>query len=516
MITSHGYSEIYKITNLFTDSLATPISQQFSLPLQCLSGNDGNPSGAAPDLFTLTLTDGSTVQLRVEQQASKASNGMSNDNNFSGQNGNGVFLSSSINESSCPSGLHPMMSLDPTVQPTTIEFPAHHQVVFNNGQAANENSRIIQIPSPGNTVTQSNIEPIKHTQQQPILEIISNSSLMGAQREPVTIQDVDLSSPITQKHDEVQVEDFDDILKNIMDSADNNCSTENCNSNNDSSCTKEQNVLSSSENINKDVTLQLAAPVSNGDDDDDVSKLNSLQTTLSSMSSYLSHLKTGLKGYDLPVPPTDVQLSFESLTTSNFPDLLNYHVTEKETRDSSTSKSNAKRITRSSSSASKYSKYNIAKANTNLNDKITDLDEFDADEETTEMDGSDNRPDSAAGDFIDDELLSMFTSVHNTTIESLKARLMASRLPDGSSETDLGALLVAAKIDLTVDDIVTPALNAVKKVMDSHDLTDWQQTLCLKIRRRKKNTVSKCILNSIIILSIRYMEAKCTLLFPNK
>ena len=101
-----------------------------------------------------------------------------------------------------------------------------------------------------------------------------------------------------------------------------------------------------------------------------------------------------------------------------------------------------------------------------------------------------NKLESDSSDFIDDELLSMFTSVHNTTIESLKARLLASRLPDGSSETDLGALLVAAKIDLTIDDIVVPPLNAVKKLMDSHALTDWQQTLCLKIRRRKKNTVS--------------------------
>ena len=116
------------------------------------------------------------------------------------------------------------------------------------------------------------------------------------------------------------------------------------------------------------------------------------------------------------------------------------------------------------------------------------MDEVDVDEDTMENEGGEQYPES--GDFIDDELLSMFTSVHTTTIESLKARLMASRLPDGSSETDLGALLVAAKIDLSIEDIVIPPLNAVKKLMDGRGLTDWQQTLCLKIRRRKKNTVS--------------------------
>ena len=87
---------------------------------------------------------------------------------------------------------------------------------------------------------------------------------------------------------------------------------------------------------------------------------------------------------------------------------------------------------------------------------------------------------------VDDELLSMFTSVQHITIETLKARLAS--LPDG--QTDLGALLVAAKVDLTVDEIVVPPLTAVKKLMESKGLTDWQTTLCLKIRRRKKNTVS--------------------------
>ena len=75
--------------------------------------------------------------------------------------------------------------------------------------------------------------------------------------------------------------------------------------------------------------------------------------------------------------------------------------------------------------------------------------------------------------------------MEKVTIEKLKAKLSA--LPDG--QTDLGALLVAAKIDLTVEDIVGPPLTTVKKIMEAKSLSDWQQTLCLKIRRRKKNTV---------------------------
>ena len=422
----------------------TPISQQFSLPIQGLVDNDGTMEGAAPDLFTLTLTDGTTVQLRVQEEQDTPGT-MGNDTTFSSSLADTLPLTTSLNQSSCPSGLAPMMPLDPTV-----EFPAYHHVVVNNFQA------------PG------------------------THEIMGSQREPVTIQDVDITSPISEKHEDVQVEDFDDILKNIMDSADNSCSSDQCNQDKDTSCsTKSHNTLSSSPNINKDVTLQLAAPIHMGDDDDeDSTKLNSLQTTLSSMSSYLSHLKTGLKGYDLPEPPTDVHLSFDSLTGSNFPDLLNYNIVEK---DSTASKHSTKRNTRSSSS-SKASKHSASKSNIgNARNKNI---EFDENEDVCEMDGIDHKADSESTDFIDDELLSMFTSVQNTTIESLKARLMASRLPDGSSETDLGALLVAAKIDLSVDDIVTPPLNSVKKLMDSHALTDWQQTLCLKIRRRKKNTVS--------------------------
>ena len=97
---------------------------------------------------------------------------------------------------------------------------------------------------------------------------------------------------------------------------------------------------------------------------------------------------------------------------------------------------------------------------------------------------------SAASDFDDDNddnasLFSLFNCMEKVTIERLKAKL--STLPEG--QTDLGALLVAAKIDLTVEDIVGPPLTTVKKIMEAKGLADWQMTLCLKIRRRKKNTV---------------------------
>ena len=84
----------------------------------------------------------------------------------------------------------------------------------------------------------------------------------------------------------------------------------------------------------------------------------------------------------------------------------------------------------------------------------------------------------------------MFSSMEKVTIEKLKAQL--SSLPEG--QTDLGALLVAAKVDLTVENIVGPPLTQVKKIMEARGLSEWQMTLCLKIRRRKKNTVR---LNSI-------------------
>jgi hypothetical protein len=91
-------------------------------------------------------------------------------------------------------------------------------------------------------------------------------------------------------------------------------------------------------------------------------------------------------------------------------------------------------------------------------------------------------------DFTANDLSALFASLDNVTIESLKARLCAG-LPEGPT-VDLGALLVAARIDLTVNDIVAPPLTTVKKIMEQKGLTEWQVALCLKIRRRKKNTVS--------------------------
>ena len=436
--------------------MATPISQQFSLPSL---DTDGNALKASPEMFTLTLTDGTTVQLQVQDEvASKTETELNSANhNFPAQTNTSDFILSGTTNSStsCPT----MMPLDPTIQPSTIDYPPHHQVMFHNFQSPGANSGIIEATSLGNN---------------------AKNSVMGAQREHVMLQDVDLSNPIHEKHEQVQVEDFDDILKNIIDSADGKFNTETGNpSKGIPLSTRTHNAtMISSENINKDVTLQLAAPITSGDDED-MTKLNSLQTTLSSMSSYLSHLKTGLKGYDLPEHPTD---AFDSLTASNFPDLLNYH--EKGSNELSKSKGSTKKTPKSFASTSKYNKN--TKASTYLKEE--------SDEE--------NKLESDSSDFIDDELLSMFTSVHNTTIESLKARLLASRLPDGSSETDLGALLVAAKIDLTIDDIVVPPLNAVKKLMDSHALTDWQQTLCLKIRRRKKNTVSAV---DVILFHLKFL-----------
>ena len=87
--------------------------------------------------------------------------------------------------------------------------------------------------------------------------------------------------------------------------------------------------------------------------------------------------------------------------------------------------------------------------------------------------------------FDNETFLNMFTSIDNVTIEALKAQL--TTLPEGN--TDLGQLLVAAKIDLTLDDIVVPPLTQVKRIMEQKELTDWQTQLCIKIRRRKKNTV---------------------------
>ena len=80
------------------------------------------------------------------------------------------------------------------------------------------------------------------------------------------------------------------------------------------------------------------------------------------------------------------------------------------------------------------------------------------------------------------------------TIETLKAKLLPSLTQSSSSDgqqTDLGALLEAAKVDLTVEDIVGPPLTQVKRMMEAKGLADWQAALCIKIRRRKKNTVRR-------------------------
>lgn len=111
---------------------------------------------------------------------------------------------------------------------------------------------------------------------------------------------------------------------------------------------------------------------------------------------------------------------------------------------------------------------------------------------------------SSSASFDDDTLLSMFSCMDQVTIESLKAQL--TTLPEG--QTDLGALLVAAKIDLTVDDIVGPPLTQVKRIMEAKGLADWQVQLCIKIRRRKKNTVRKnfFFVNCFIQRLVRLLE----------
>ena len=105
---------------------------------------------------------------------------------------------------------------------------------------------------------------------------------------------------------------------------------------------------------------------------------------------------------------------------------------------------------------------------------------------------------AASEDSDNEDFFNMFSnSMEKVTIESLKAKLSA--LPEG--QTDLGALLVAAKIDLTVEQIVGPPLTTVKKIMEHKGLSEWQMTLCLKIRRRKKNTVSSLNFYACLLLA---------------
>ncbi|TRY77202.1 hypothetical protein TCAL_00089 [Tigriopus californicus] len=110
------------------------------------------------------------------------------------------------------------------------------------------------------------------------------------------------------------------------------------------------------------------------------------------------------------------------------------------------------------------------------NDILSDAFDF-SDPDSDEM-GGPNIP--------EDSLQSIFASMENVSIETLKAQL--TTLPEG--QTDLEALLVAAKIDMTLEEIVGPPLTHVKKAMETKGLSDWQVQLCIKIRRRKKNTAA--------------------------
>lgn len=114
-------------------------------------------------------------------------------------------------------------------------------------------------------------------------------------------------------------------------------------------------------------------------------------------------------------------------------------------------------------------------ASVSENDLLSDAFEL-SDPDSDEM-GGPNIP--------EDSLQSIFASMENVSIETLKAQL--TTLPEG--QTDLEALLVAAKIDMTLEEIVGPPLTHVKKAMETKGLSDWQVQLCIKIRRRKKNTV---------------------------
>ena len=64
--------------------------------------------------------------------------------------------------------------------------------------------------------------------------------------------------------------------------------------------------------------------------------------------------------------------------------------------------------------------------------------------------------------FLQANLLnSLFASLDNVTIETLKARLAAQ--PEGPNSGDLSALLRAANIELSLDDIVLPPLTQVSQ-----------------------------------------------------
>ena len=77
----------------------------------------------------------------------------------------------------------------------------------------------------------------------------------------------------------------------------------------------------------------------------------------------------------------------------------------------------------------------------------------------------------------------LFASLDTVTIETLKARLAAQQEAEGpGAGGDLSALLRAAKIELSLDDIVLPPLNQVRKQ------TKW----------RKEEQLQRALLTSVI------------------
>ncbi len=91
---------------------------------------------------------------------------------------------------------------------------------------------------------------------------------------------------------------------------------------------------------------------------------------------------------------------------------------------------------------------------------------------------------SESSSLAEDPLLSITTPMEDMTIKVLR-----SQLPEGQS-ADLEGLLTAARVDLTLEEIVRPTLAQVKRVIRARGLSEWQEQLCIKIRKRRKNTVN--------------------------
>ncbi|XP_040575692.1 uncharacterized protein [Lepeophtheirus salmonis] len=81
---------------------------------------------------------------------------------------------------------------------------------------------------------------------------------------------------------------------------------------------------------------------------------------------------------------------------------------------------------------------------------------------------------------------SAITKDGHVNLELLKNEL--NTLPDG--QLNLEAILQSADVPMTVEEIVKPTLTSLKKIMSQKGFSDWQMALCLKIRRRKKNTAA--------------------------